>query len=329
MLLRLGRWNLLVKQATAMNNRSLGIVLLSLALWVLPIVGSGQDVDRSSRVILVSGATGTQGGAVARELVSRGYTVRGLTRSPDSEASMALSALGVQMVRGNFDDPASLDTALEGAYGTFSVQQYRGIGVEGEISQSKAFADAAKRASIEHFVYTSVLYARLGTGVPQFESKREIEDYVRSLDIPYSIVRPSGFMSNLEGVREAANRGIYRTPFPPEFAPYFIAPADIGRFVAAAFDHPNEWIGRELDIAGEQISYADLAATISRQLGRPVVYEQIPWEEYTATATPVAISRETWYLQNPVVVDMDGLHREFPWLVSVEDYLINAGWSEQ
>ncbi len=87
-------------------------------------------------------------------------------------------------------------------------------------------------------------------------------------------------------------------------------------------------IGRELDIAGEQLSYIDLAATISRQLGRDVVYEQIPWEEYIASATSVAISRETWYLQNPVVVDMDGLHREFPWLLSVEDYLINAGWDE-
>lgn len=312
-----------------MEKRSLRIILLSLALWGLPIVGSGQEVDRSSRVILVSGATGTQGGAVARELVSRGYTVRGLTRNPDSEASRVLVALGVQMTRGNFDDPASLDAALEGAYGAFSVQQYRGIGVEGEIRQSKAFADAAKRASIEHFVYTSVLFARLGTGVPQFESKREIEDYVLSLDIPYSIVRPSGFMTNLEGVRETASKGIYRTPFPPEFAPYFIAPADIGRIVAEALDHPGAWIGRELDIAGQQISYADLTATMSRRLGRPVVYEQIPWEEYTATATPVAISRETWYLQNPVLVDMDGLRREFPSLLSVEDYLISAGWAER
>jgi uncharacterized protein YbjT (DUF2867 family) len=135
-------------------------------------------------------------------------------------------------------------------------------------------------------------------------------------------------MSNLEGVREAVNKGIYRTPFPPEFAPYFIAPADIGHFVVEAFEHPDVWIGRELDIAGEQLSYIDLAATISRQLGRDVVYEQIPWEEYIASATSVAISRETWYLQNPVVVDMDGLHREFPWLLSVEDYLINAGWDE-
>ncbi len=109
-----------------MSKRVLRIVLLSLALWGLPILSSGQEADRSSRVILVAGATGTQGGAVARELVGRGYTVRGLTRSPDSEASRALSALGVQMVRGNFDESASLDAALEDAYGAFSVQQYRG-----------------------------------------------------------------------------------------------------------------------------------------------------------------------------------------------------------
>ena len=312
-----------------MSKRVLRIAFLSLALSGLPSLGSGQEADRSSRVILVSGATGTQGGAVARELVSRGYTVRGLTRNPDSEASRALSALGVQMVPGNFDDSASLDAALAGAYGAFSVQQYRGVGVEGEIRQSKAFADAAKRAGVEHFVYTSVLYARLGTGVPQFESKREIEDYVRSLDIPYSIIRPAGFMTNLEGAREAANNGIYRTPFPPELATHHIAPRDIGQFVAEAFDHPDTWIGRRLDIVGEQISYAGIAAAMGRQIGRPVVYEQIPWEEYTETATPVAISRETWFLQNPVSVDMDDLRREFPWLLSLEDYLNSTGWAER
>lgn len=108
---------------------------------------------------------------------------------------------------------------MEGAYGAFSVQQYRGIGVEAEIRQSKAFADAAKRAGVEHFVYSSVLYARLGTGVPQFESKREIEDYIRPLGFrKLSIIRPASFMTNLEGAREAAINGIYRTPFPPELA---------------------------------------------------------------------------------------------------------------
>ena len=313
-----------------MDRRRIGaLVVCTIVLVSTPFFGFGQEVDRSARVILVAGATGTQGGAVARELVSRGYTVRGLTRNLDSDASKALSVLGVHMVRGNFDDAGSLDAALEGAYGAFSVQQYRGVGVDGEIRQSQAFVDAAKRAGVEHFVYTSVLYARLGTGVPQFESKREIEDYVRVLGIPYSIVRPPSFMANLEANWESATRGVYRTAFPGALFRHHIAPRDIGRIVAEAFDDPDGWIGRELDIAGHFTSYAGIAAAMSRQIGRPVVYEQIPWEDYTATATSTAIAREAWYLANPVSVDMDALHEEFPWLMTVEEYLIDAGWAER
>ncbi len=94
-----------------------------LSLLLISGIASGQADDRGSRLILVSGATGTQGGAVARELIARGYQVRGLTRNPDSDASIALGSLGIDMVRGDFDDPGSLDRALEGAYGAFSVQQ--------------------------------------------------------------------------------------------------------------------------------------------------------------------------------------------------------------
>ncbi len=326
-----------------MFKRVRGVVTMTVALAALPSLSSGQQADRRADVILVSGATGTQGGAVARELTSRGYSVRGLTRNPDSDASRALSALGVQMVRGDFDDAASLDAALEGAYGAFSVQQYRGIGVEAEIRQSKTFADAARRAGVEHFIYSSVLFARLGTGVPQFESKREIEDYVRSLGfMNLSIIRPASFMTNLEGARKAANDGIYRTPFPRELARLHIAPRDIGRFVAVLFDDSrggtsaiddagvsNSSIASELDIAGERISYADIAASMSRVMGKPVIYEQIPWEEYTATATPTAAARETWFIQNRVPLDLTGLRREFPWLTSLERYLIDAGWAER
>jgi len=232
------------------------------------------------------------------------------------------------MVRGDFEDSASLDAALAGAYGAFSVQQYRGIGVEAEIRQSKAFAEAAKRAGIRHFVYTSVLYAHLGTGVPQFESKREIEAHIRSLDVPYSIVRPASLMSNLEAEREAVRRGTYRTPFPAGLGRLYVAPADIGRVVAEAFDDPERWLGRELDLAGERISFDELAAAMSRVTGRRVVYEQIPWAEYTATATPTAIARERWFIDHHEPADLEALHGEFPWLQSVEDYLRGAGWAE-
>jgi len=310
------------------SRRNVFAMLGSLVFALGPAFGVAQDDAPGSRLILVSGATGTQGGAVARALIDRGFAVRGLTRNPGSDRARELSALGVEMVRGDFDDTASLDAALEGAYGAYSVQQYRGIGVDAEIRQSKAFADAAKRAGVQHFVYSSVLFAHLGTRVPQFDSKLEIEAYIQSIGLPYSFVRPAAFMSNLEAVRESAEAGVYRTPFPPDMARLHIAPRDIGRVIADAFANPDVWIGRGLDLAGQRISFTDLATTMGRALGREVRYEQIPWDEYTATATPTAISREQWFMANPVPIDLDALHREFPGLMTIEEYLTSADWGE-
>lgn len=296
-----------------------------ITLWMS--AGSAFAQEVTSRVIVVAGATGTQGGAVARELNTRGYPVRGLTRNPESDTARALSALGIEMVRGDFDDAASLDAALAGAYGAFSVQQYRGVGVDGEIRQGKAFADAAKRAGVEHLVYTSVAKATLGTGVPQFDSKLVIEDYIRSIDIPYTIIRPASFMSSFETSREATLAdGEFWGPLPPELARVYIAPRDIGRFAAEAFDKPQEWLGTASSIAGDRISYADIAAAMSRVTGTTIEYHQIPWEEYSATATETAISRERWYMENTDPVDVDALRAEYPWLLSFEDYLSETGW---
>jgi uncharacterized protein YbjT (DUF2867 family) len=309
-----------------MNTWIRALLVLFATLLALPQIVTAQEIDRGMRIILVAGATGTQGGAVARELNARGYQVRGLTRNPDSATARELAALGVEMVRGDFDDAASLDRAFDGAYGAFSVQQYRGVGVDGEIRQGKAFADAAKRAGVEHFVYTSVAKATLNTGVPQFESKLELENYIRSIGLPFTIIRPASFMAGFEEFRDEARTGVISGPLPPELERVYIAPQDIGRFAAEAFDHPEAWLGRAEAIAGQRISYAEVAATMSRVLGRPVRYHQIPWEEYTASATPTAIARESWYLENSDPVDVEALQREYPWLMTLEAYLTDVGW---
>lgn len=301
-------------------------ILFLAALVASPSYAPAQEVNRAMRIILVAGATGTQGGAVARELAARGYRVRGLTRDPDSEASRALAALGIEMVRGDFDDAASLDRALEGAYGAFSVQQYRGVGVDGEIRQGKAFADAAKRAAVEHFVYTSVAKATLNTGVPQFESKLEIENHIRTIGLPFTIIRPATFMATFDEYRDEAATGVISGPLPAELQRVFIAPRDIGRFAAEAFDHPDLWLGRAEPIAGQRISYAEAAAAMSRVLGQPVRYHQIPWDEFTATAAPTAVAREAWYLENSDPVDVDALRAQYPWLMTLEEYLRAEGW---
>ncbi len=239
-----------------------------------------------------------------------------------------MTALGIEMVQGDFDDAASLDRAFAGAYGAFSVQQYRGVGVDGEIRQGKAFADAAKRAGVRHFVYTSVAKATLNTGVPQFESKLLLENYIRSLDIPFTIIRPASFMATFEPWREDAENGRVSGPLPASLERVFIAPQDIGRFAAEAFDHPEEWLGRAEAVAGQKISYGEVAASMGRVLGHPVEYYQIPWDEFTATATPTAVAREGWYLENSDPIDVDELQARYPWLMTLEQYLIAQGWGE-
>jgi uncharacterized protein YbjT (DUF2867 family) len=154
------------------------------------------------RVILVSGATGQQGGTVARKLLERGFVVRALTRDPEKAEARELADLGAEVVGGDFEDRASIERALAGVYGVFSVQQFWESGYEGEIRQGVQLADAAKAAGVEHFVYSSVGSAHRETGIPHFDSKWEVEELVRASGVPYTVLRPVFFMQNWEFMRE-------------------------------------------------------------------------------------------------------------------------------
>ena len=151
-----------------------------------------------SRVIAISGATGQQGGATARELFGKGFTVRALTRQPDSDAAKALQAQGAEVVNVELDDEASIRQALEGAWGAYAVQNTWTAGVDGEEAQGHRFAKVARDAGVQHFVYASVASADRQTGIPHFDNKFRVENTVRSLAFPsYSVIRPVFFFSNL------------------------------------------------------------------------------------------------------------------------------------
>ncbi|HEX7453525.1 MAG TPA: NmrA family NAD(P)-binding protein, partial [Polyangiaceae bacterium] len=144
-------------------------------------------MNAPNRIVLVTGATGRQGGAVARHLLKRGtFVVRALVRDKDKPAAQALERAGAVLVKGEFNDRASLDLALQDAYGVFSVQSLN-AGLEAEVRDGNALADAAKAAAVEHFVYSSVGGAERKTGIPHFESKARIEDHLRSSGLPYTI----------------------------------------------------------------------------------------------------------------------------------------------
>lgn len=191
------------------------------------------------RLIVVTGATGRQGGAVARHLLADGWRVRAVTRNPGSAAAARLAARGAEVVRAALDDASSLASAVAGAHGVYSVQNFWDCGVEREIRQGKAVAAAAAAAGVRHFVYGSVGSAAKGSGVEHFESKFVVEDHIRGLGLPATFVRPACFMENyyIPEVEIALLKGRLLDPVRAGKPFQLIAVDDIGAFVALAFRH--------------------------------------------------------------------------------------------
>src|SRR5512140_474013 len=148
------------------------------------------------RLVVVTGATGKQGGAVTRALLARGHRVRALVRAPHSQGAEALQKAGVELAPGNLEDPASLDRAFQGADALLGVTTpFEEI--EQETHKGMALVDAARRAGIAHMVYTSACNADRHTAIPSFESKLRVEQHLRASGVPYTIIAPVYFMENL------------------------------------------------------------------------------------------------------------------------------------
>lgn len=216
----------------------------------------------SQKTIVVFGATGHQGGAVLRALQQKGgWQVRALSRNPASESAQALKAQGVEVVKGDMDDDASLTKAFQGAYGVFSVQG-TDQGIETEIRRGIAVADAARKTGIEHFVYSSVGGADRHSGVPHFESKWRIEEHIRKISLPATVVRPVFFMDNFrKPVMRTLVLALVRRNVPPQKPLQMIASDDIGKWVAMAFANPEDFIGKSEEIAGDELTYTQIVRT--------------------------------------------------------------------
>src|SRR6516165_10515775 len=151
-------------------------------------------MENTNKTVLVAGATGRQGGAVIRHMLRNEWKLRALTRNPNAPPAQELTRQGVEVVRGNLDDPASLERAARGVYGVYSVQDFWSVGAKREVMQGKNLADAAKKAGVQHFVYSSVGGAERNTGIPHWESKWQVEKHIRQLNLPTTVFRPAAFM---------------------------------------------------------------------------------------------------------------------------------------
>ncbi len=284
----------------------------------------------SDKLIAVTGATGQQGGAVARKLLAEGWKVRGLTRDPNKQAAKELAALGAEMVPGDMDKRSELDAAFKGASGVFSVQNFwlPNVGFEAEIKQGKNVADSAKAAGIQHLVYSSVGAAHRGAGQKHFESKWIIEQYIHKLGVPYTILRPAAFMENFNWSRAQILNGVYvGRGLRPEKTVQTVAVEDIAVFAALAFADPKQFIGKTIELSGDEETESQTAETFARVIGRPVALEKpIPGAGRGARTGEEMKAMFAFFNGEGYDADITALRKIHPGLITLEQWLRKNGW---
>ncbi|MBB4289862.1 uncharacterized protein YbjT (DUF2867 family) [Rhizobium leguminosarum] len=267
----------------------------------------------NTRNVLVTGATGQQGGAVLRALIARGHRVKAISRRPDSEGAKRLDAAGVEVVAGDLDDATSVVKAASGIDTMFLMGSSYEAGTEAETRQGITVADAAKAAGIGHLIYSSVADADKKTGIPHFDSKYLIEKHIAGLGIPYTISAPVAFMENtvapwaIDGLRQ----GVYAAALAPARVLQQITIDDIGAFVTALAERREQVFGKRFDIAGDELSGEQQANILSEVLGRPITYRELPIAAIRQQSEDTALMFE-WFDRTGYDADIAALRRDFP-----------------
>ncbi len=278
-------------------------------------------MENLNRTILVTGATGNQGGSIARHLLQRGkFKVRAMVRNESKPAAIALKELGAELIKADFNDRASLDRAMQGVYGIFSMQDFRD-GAEVEIRQGKAVADAASEAGIEHFVYSSVGSAERNTEIPHFDSKFQVEEYIRSLGLPHIILRPVFFFYNYKGMLPMVENGTLPQPLSPDTKLQQLSEEDYGMMVAEVFERPVDFANRAIEVASVEMTMPEVATAFSHVLGKKVEYQQIPFEAFEEQAGEEVTIMFRWFEKVGYTADFAQLKHDFPALSDLESYL--------
>ena len=277
--------------------------------------------------ILVTGATGTQGNAVARALLARGRQVRALTRDPAKQAARQLAAIGAELATGDFTDAATLRRAATGTSAVFAMGTPFEAGAQAETQQAITLLDAAAEAGTGQLVYSSVASALDNTGIPHFESKAEVERHLATLPLPWTVIAPVAFLENMHAPwsAPALAQGVYSSVLPGDVVSQQVAIADLADFAAVVISDRHRFAGRRIELASLQVTGEDVAVALSRQLGHPVHYQQAPQEGMDDDLLKMsAFLRESGYS-----VDTPALHTEYPQIGwhGLEDWIAEQNWS--
>lgn len=226
--------------------------------------------------IFITGITGNQGGAVAKHQLEQNNSVVGLTRNANSEKAKQWKAQGVTVIEGNINNPDSFQSYLDQSDSVYLVQALQRKNKE--ILQGKQFIDSIKPESDTHLVYASVLGADLNTTVPHFESKFELENYIKSKKLNYTILRPASFYENhlFPRVVNDILKGKYISPLNKLCKQQMIGIDDIGKIATTVISNKEKYNNKTISIATDEWQIGKIPQVFSEAINKPVNYKKLP-----------------------------------------------------
>ncbi|PVF95817.1 NAD(P)-binding protein [Serendipita vermifera] len=250
----------------------------------------------SKPIITVFLATGKTGGGTIDAILADGtYAARAVTRNPNSDAAKALAARGVEVVQGDLSDPASIERAVEGAYGVLGATDFWSSFFDEE-KQGKSLVNAAKKVGVKHFVWVTLDHS----GVPHFDTKARVDDYLKESGVPRTSLYTAFFVENIGNPygfaikRDEGGNILFDLAFKTDGPIPIIAASDIGKWALVAFKNPDEWIGKDLKVVVEWKTPREIAKIVEEELGEKVVIKEVDEAQWKANKTAVPNFEEFW-----------------------------------
>ncbi len=276
------------------------------------------------KTIFVTGATGNQGGAVVTSLIKNGFKIKALTRKIDSAKAQVLQKQNIELVKGDLNDLTTFRNHLKDVDGIFSVQSFEN-GIETEIRQGIDLANIAKEYGVTHFLYSSVAGAELNTGIPHFESKYKIENHIKQLSLPYTILRPNSLFENflIPQVRSRILKGKLASPINKNKIQQFISAVDIGEISSDIFLNKSKYLGKTITIGSEEMDMQQVANAFSDVLGKEISYQKFPMLIARLVMGKDLYKMFKWINKNDAIFlkDIELFKKENPNLLSLNQWI--------
>jgi uncharacterized protein YbjT (DUF2867 family) len=263
--------------------------------------------------VLVVGATGLQGSAVARALLQGGHRVRAMTRNLAHPVAEALRLRGARLAWADLEQPDRVAEAMDGVDAVYAITTPRQHGTAAETRHGLMLAQAAAEQGVAHFIYSSLVGSASLTGVPNFDSKHEVELFLQAGQVPHTVISAAFFMENLLLPPWVGflRQGILSVPLPAGRKLQQLAIGDLGRFVRLVLERRDPFLNRRLSVASDELSPIEMAALLARIIGQRVEHA-VPDTALLAQRSEAMAGMFSWLERNGGDADVVALRREYP-----------------